>query len=55
MKFAVLQIKIAIIAIIQNFDVKVNKKTKEPLEYNTKHFLLVTKDGLWLDYYRRHN
>lgn len=55
MKFAVLQIKIAIVGIIRNFDVKVNKKTKEPLEYDKNHFILLAKDGLWLDFHKRND
>ncbi|KAK9679266.1 Cytochrome P450 [Popillia japonica] len=53
MKFALLQIKIATVAIVQKFDVRVNKKTKEPLEINPNYFMLLAKGGLWLDFYQR--
>ncbi|KAK9679268.1 Cytochrome P450 [Popillia japonica] len=53
MKFAILQVKIATISIIQNFDVRVNKKTKEPLEIDPNFFLLLAKGGLWLDFHKR--
>lgn len=53
MKFAILQVKIAAVSIIQNFDVKVNSKTKEPLEINPRHFMLLAKGGLWLDFHKR--
>ncbi|KRT83904.1 cytochrome P450, partial [Oryctes borbonicus] len=52
MKFAILQVKIAIISIVQNFDIRVNKKTKQPLEIDPTHFLLLAKGGLWLDYHK---
>ncbi|GJQ70344.1 hypothetical protein Trydic_g22778 [Trypoxylus dichotomus] len=55
MKFALLQVKVAAVLVIQNFDVRVNKKTKEPLEINPQHFMLLAKGGLWLDFHKRSN
>ncbi|KAK9737688.1 Cytochrome P450 [Popillia japonica] len=55
MKFAILQIKVAIIAIVRHFDIRVNEKTKEPLVIDPNHFLIFAKDGIWLDYQKRNN
>lgn len=55
MRFAVLQVKMAIVVIIKDFDIRVNKKTKEPLEIDPKYFLLLAKGGIWLDFYKRNN
>ncbi|GJQ70345.1 hypothetical protein Trydic_g22779 [Trypoxylus dichotomus] len=54
-KFAILQVKAGAIALIRNFDIRVNKKTKEPLEIDPNSFLLLAKGGLWLDFHKLTN
>ncbi|KAK5643818.1 hypothetical protein RI129_007663 [Pyrocoelia pectoralis] len=53
-KFALAQIKAAVIHIILNYDIRVNDKTKTPLEYNWQELFLSAKGGLWLDFIKRH-
>ncbi|KRT83903.1 cytochrome P450 [Oryctes borbonicus] len=55
MKFAILQVKAAAVAIIRNFDIHVNQKTKEPLQIDHNSLLLWAKGGLWLDFHRLNN
>lgn len=49
-RFGLLQVKIAVIAILRAFRLSVNKKTIEPLQIDPKSFLTAPIGGLWLDY-----
>ncbi|XP_052869184.1 probable cytochrome P450 28a5 [Anopheles cruzii] len=50
MRFAQAQIKRAIVEIIENFQLTVNRKTQEPFEMDPKMFILMPKGSIWLDY-----
>lgn len=50
MRFALMEIKMAITSLIQEFTVKVNPKTASPLEFNPGAFLLAPIGGVWLDF-----
>jgi cytochrome P450 family 6/cytochrome P450 family 28 len=50
MRFGVAQVKRGIIEIVHNFEISVNKKTKEPLTVDPDVFLISPTGGLWLDY-----
>ncbi|KAK5643819.1 hypothetical protein RI129_007664 [Pyrocoelia pectoralis] len=52
-KFALAGIKAAVIHIILNYDIRVNNKTKTPLEHNWQDMLLSANGGLWLDFIKR--
>lgn len=53
MRFASVQVKAALAALISNFEVRVNKKTKEPLEVDPTYFLHSAIGGIWLNFYKR--
>ncbi|CAG9805403.1 unnamed protein product [Chironomus riparius] len=51
MRFALLQSKAALAAIVGNFEVTVNSKTQDnPLVIDPKEFLNIKTGGLWLDF-----
>ncbi|XP_026481487.1 probable cytochrome P450 6a13 [Ctenocephalides felis] len=50
MRFALLQMKVALMSAVKNFELSVNSKTKEPLVFDSKSFTLRAKDGLWIDF-----
>lgn len=50
MRFAMLQMKVAIMSAVKNFELSLNPKTKEPLVFENKSFILRAKDGLWVDF-----
>ncbi|GLV31944.1 Cytochrome P450 6a19 [Carabus blaptoides fortunei] len=49
-KFGLAQTKIAIIAVISNFEVTVNQKTQRPLKIDPKYFMTCAVGGLWLNF-----
>ncbi|XP_058821757.1 probable cytochrome P450 28a5 [Topomyia yanbarensis] len=49
MRFALAQAKRGIVEIIDKFEVTVNPRTKLPIEYEAKKFLLYVVGGIWLD------
>nr|XP_022909586.1 cytochrome P450 6j1-like [Onthophagus taurus] len=49
-RFAMLQVKVALASILNNFELTVNEKTKVPLEYDKRYFRLVTTSGLWINF-----
>lgn len=53
MRFGIMQVKVALIYVIHNFDVRLNNRTKVPLEIDPQYFLLKAKDNIWLNYYKR--
>ncbi|CAG9806372.1 unnamed protein product [Chironomus riparius] len=48
-RFAVIQVKAAVVEIIRNFEMSVNEKTQRPLIIDTSTFLNAKKGGLWLN------
>lgn len=53
MKFALLQSKAALAAIVHNFEMSVNEKTQDnPLVLDPNEFLNVKIGGLWLNFNR---
>ncbi|XP_045483842.1 probable cytochrome P450 6a13 [Harmonia axyridis] len=49
-RFGLLQVKIALIMVLQRFEMSTNEKTKNPLEFSTgNHITLFPKDGIWLN------
>lgn len=50
MRFSTLQIKAAIVEIINNFEISVNSRTKEPLIVKPKDFLYLTVHDVYLNY-----
>lgn len=49
MRFALLQSKAAIAAIVSKFELTANKKTQEPLIIGPAEFLNIKQGGLWVD------
>lgn len=49
-RFGLLQVKVAIVSIVSEFRLSVNKKTNEPIQFDPKSFLTAPIGGLWLDY-----
>lgn len=49
MKFALLQMKIGISKIVEDFEISVNPKTIEPIELDPKELLLSPTGGVWLN------
>ncbi|KAF5289836.1 hypothetical protein FQR65_LT11722 [Abscondita terminalis] len=47
------QIKVAIIYLVLHYDIRVNPKTKTPLEIDPTYFLLSPKGGIWLNFIKR--
>lgn len=50
MRFALTQIKAALVDVLKNYEVSVNPKTQEPIELDPKEFLTVAKGGVWVDF-----
>ncbi|PSN43536.1 hypothetical protein C0J52_03713 [Blattella germanica] len=48
MRFAIMQVKAAIVNIVSKFEIKTTDRTPIPFVANPKTFLLAAKDGLWL-------
>ncbi|CAH1101564.1 unnamed protein product [Psylliodes chrysocephalus] len=49
MRFGILQIKIALITLIQNFKFSLNKKTTLPLKLSRSVFLMKSEEGIYID------
>ncbi|XP_055623205.1 probable cytochrome P450 28d1 [Toxorhynchites rutilus septentrionalis] len=50
MRFALAQAKRGIVEIINRYEITVNPRTKEPLEYDPKLLMLNVVGGIWLDF-----
>lgn len=50
MRFALAQVKRAIVEIVLNFSLSVNGKTVEPFQMDPAQFMLMPKGGIWLDF-----
>lgn len=44
-----------ILKIISQFEVRLNPKTKAPIDYDPRSILPVAAGGVWLDVYKRKN
>lgn len=49
-RFALTQMKAALVDIVRNFEVSVNEKTQVPLVMDPKEFLNVAQGGIWVDF-----
>lgn len=47
-RFAMLQMKIALVKLLDNFEFSVCSRTNYPIKYNTRSFLLTPEKGMWL-------
>lgn len=50
MRFALTQLKAAIVEIMRNFEVHVNPKTRSDNTFDPKYFLARLEGGIWLDF-----
>lgn len=48
MRFALLQMKIGLVMVLQNYKLSLDKRTKEPIRINPKSPLVVPKDKIWI-------
>ncbi|XP_022220896.2 probable cytochrome P450 28d1 [Drosophila obscura] len=53
MRFALTQLKAALVEIVQNFEIKVNPKTRTDNELDDTYFMATLKGGIWLDFETR--
>lgn len=53
MKFATSQIKVGLSAIIRSFEIRLNEKTKTPIQEDPSSFLLKPLGGMWVKFYKR--
>ncbi|KAH8352381.1 hypothetical protein KR084_003809 [Drosophila pseudotakahashii] len=53
MRFALTQIKAALVEILRNFDIKVNPKTRTDNQFDDTYFMAALKGGVWLDFVDR--
>lgn len=51
-RFALTQMKAALVGVLKKFDISVNEKTQVPLTMDPKEFLNVAQGGIWLDFKR---
>lgn len=47
-RFGLLETKVGIISVLDNFKVELHKKTKLPIKYVTNAFVLAVDGGVWL-------
>lgn len=52
MRFAMLQIKIGLVVLLQRYRLGVHAKTKEPIKINPKSPLVTPKNKIWIDLIR---
>lgn len=53
MRFAITQIKTALVEIVRNFEIKVNPKTRSDDQIDNTFFMATLKGGIWLDFKER--
>jgi len=53
MRFALTQLKAALVEIVRNFDIKVNPKTRQDNQFDDTYFMAALKGGVWLDFVDR--
>lgn len=49
-----MEAKIGIATVINKFEVTINEKTKQPIEYSSETLLLTVEGGIWLNLKRVH-
>ncbi|XP_025832389.1 probable cytochrome P450 6a13 [Agrilus planipennis] len=49
LRFAAMQVKVAVVALLSNYKFTLNNKTQTPLEYDPVQFVLSVKGGVWLN------
>lgn len=52
-KFALFQVKVAMAALIRNFNISLNKKTHDPLVLFKKTFVLAAEGSIWINFEKR--
>ncbi|XP_013112917.1 probable cytochrome P450 28d1 [Stomoxys calcitrans] len=50
MRFALAQMKAALVHIIRNYNVRINPRTRKDLRFDPSYFLLRLDGGIWLDF-----
>lgn len=50
MRFALTQIKSAVVAILRNYKIHLNPKTRNDNKFDPTYFLLRLDGGIWLDF-----
>lgn len=53
MRFAISQIKVGVSAIMRSFEIRLNEKTKTPIQEDPSSFLLKPVGGMWVKFYKR--
>ncbi|EDW05034.1 GH10608, partial [Drosophila grimshawi] len=53
MRFALAQIKAAVVEVLTNFNVRVNPKTRNDNDYEPTSFVTSLRGGIWLDFEER--
>ena len=49
MRFGILQSKVALATFVKNYDIKLNKRTLSPLQFDKRAFVSRVAGGVWLD------
>jgi len=52
-RFALTQLKAALVEIVRNFDIHVNPKTRSDDQIDDTFFMATLKGGIWLDFKER--
>lgn len=53
MRFAQLEVKTCVARLVSQFNMRVDKKTQEPIKFKPDSFSLEAVGGLWVDFERR--
>lgn len=53
MRFALTQIKAALVSIVRSFNVKINPRTRMDNQLDDTYFMSTLKGGIWLDFEER--
>lgn len=48
-RLALMEAKIGVASILNNFEISINEKTKQPITYSTDSLLLSVEGGVWLN------
>lgn len=55
MRFALLQIKVALLHTVMNYELTVAPKTQNPIKLDKKAFLYKAEGGLWINFKKLKN
>ncbi|KAJ8929028.1 hypothetical protein NQ314_018339, partial [Rhamnusium bicolor] len=55
LRFGMMQTKLGLITLLRNFSITLNKKTKSPLVFSTRGFIISCKGGIWIDLHKIQN